>query len=121
MAEAIGAGFGRLQGQVAVVTGVARGIGRASALALAQEGAAVAGIDITARVSDTLDFEPARPEELAETGRLVEATGARWLGLKADQRQIDEIRAAAEAVEQEWGGLDIVFANAGIPGVQAAA
>jgi NAD(P)-dependent dehydrogenase (short-subunit alcohol dehydrogenase family) len=114
MAQATGDGFGRLQGQVAVVTGAARGIGRASALALAHEGAAVAGIDIAARVSEILDFAPADPEELAETGRLVEAAGSAWLGLEADQRQIDQIRTAAGAVEREWGGVDIVFANAGI-------
>jgi NAD(P)-dependent dehydrogenase (short-subunit alcohol dehydrogenase family) len=114
MAQATGDGFGRLQGQVAVVTGAARGIGRASALALAREGAAVAGIDIAARVSEILDFAPADPEELAETGRLVEAAGSAWLGLEADQRRIDQIRAAAGAVEREWGGVDIVFANAGI-------
>lgn len=97
-----------------MVTGAARGIGRAAALALARSGADIAGIDICARVSDILDFDPATPEDLAETGRLVRAAGARWLDHVADQRRIDEVRAAAERIETEWGGVDIVFANAGI-------
>ena len=46
-----------LAGRVAVVTGAARGIGRAAAVALSSAGADVAGIDIAARVSPILDFE----------------------------------------------------------------
>lgn len=103
-----------LSGRVAVVTGAARGIGRAASIALSQAGADVAGIDIAARVSPILDFEPATVEDLAETGRLVETTGGRWMQHVADQRKIDQIRAAAEQIEREWGGVDVVFANAGI-------
>jgi NAD(P)-dependent dehydrogenase (short-subunit alcohol dehydrogenase family) len=40
--------------------------------------------------------------------------GGRWVQHFADQRRIDELRAAAQAVTQEWGGVDVVFANAGI-------
>lgn len=103
-----------LDGRVAVVTGAARGIGRASAVALAAAGADVAGIDIAAEVSPILDFAPATPADLEETGRLVAAQGRRWLGLTADQRDIGAVRNAAAAIERERGGVDIVFANAGI-------
>jgi NAD(P)-dependent dehydrogenase (short-subunit alcohol dehydrogenase family) len=103
-----------LHGRVAVVTGAARGIGRAAAVALARAGADVAGIDIAAHVSPILDFEPATVEDLTHTGQLVTAAGARWMQRIADQRNIDAVRAAALAVVQEWGGVDVVFANAGI-------
>ena len=65
------AGSRRLNGKVAIVTGAARGIGRAAAVAFAREGADVMGIDVAGPVSATLEVEPATPEELAETGRLV--------------------------------------------------
>ncbi len=103
-----------LEGRVAVVTGAARGIGRAAAVALAAAGADVAGLDIAAEVSPILDFAPATPADLEETGRHVAATGRRWRALTADQRDLGALRAAAEAVEREWGGIDILFANAGI-------
>jgi NAD(P)-dependent dehydrogenase (short-subunit alcohol dehydrogenase family) len=105
---------GGLDGRIAVVTGAARGIGRAASIALAQHGADVAGIDIAAEVSPILDFAPSTDEDLAVTGREVESAGARWMALRADQRNIQELRAAAALVEREWGGVDIVFANAGI-------
>jgi NAD(P)-dependent dehydrogenase (short-subunit alcohol dehydrogenase family) len=103
-----------LSGRIAVVTGAARGIGRASAVALSRAGADVAGIDIAAPVSPILDFRPATPDELSETGRLVAAAGGRWLQHIADQRDIDQIRRAATGIVDEWGGVDVVFANAGI-------
>lgn len=103
-----------LAGRVAVVTGAARGIGRAAAVALAEAGADVAGIDVAGPVSAILDFPPATPEDLAETGRLVTGAGGRWQEHVVDQRDIGAVRSAAAAVEQAWGGVDIVFANGGI-------
>jgi NAD(P)-dependent dehydrogenase (short-subunit alcohol dehydrogenase family) len=103
-----------LTGRIAVVTGAARGIGRAASVALSRAGADVAGIDIAARVSPILDFEPATVEDLTHTGELVTAAGGRWTQHIADQRNIDEVRAAADAVVRVWGGVDVVFANAGI-------
>lgn len=103
-----------LFGRVAVVTGAARGIGRAAAVALAEAGAEVAGLDVAGPVSPILDFPPATPEDLAETGRRVTAAGVRWSAHVADQRDIGAVRAAAAAVERDHGGVDVLFANAGI-------
>lgn len=103
-----------LAGRVAVVTGAARGIGRAAAVALAAAGADVAGVDVAGPVSPILDFPPATADDLAETGRLVAAAGVRWSAHVADQRDIAAVRAVAEAVRRDHGGLDVLFANAGI-------
>jgi len=103
-----------LRGKVAVVTGAARGIGRATAIALAQEGANIVGIDISAPVDMRSGVQAASPDELKETGQLVQAAGGRWLGIKLDQRNLPALRAAAVEAEREFGGIDILFANAGI-------
>jgi NAD(P)-dependent dehydrogenase (short-subunit alcohol dehydrogenase family) len=103
-----------LAGRVAVVTGAARGIGRAAAVALAEAGADVAGIDVAGPVSPILDYVPATPADLEETGRLVRGHGVRWTAHTADQRDIAALRRAAAAIEEELGGIDVLFANAGI-------
>jgi NAD(P)-dependent dehydrogenase (short-subunit alcohol dehydrogenase family) len=111
---AAGSGRGRLRGKAAIVTGAARGIGRASAIAFAREGADVMGIDIAGPVSPTLEVVPATSDELAETGRLVETAGTRWCEARLDQRDLPALRAAAERARATFGRLDILFANAGI-------
>ena len=108
---------GRLHGKVAVVTGAARGIGRASCIAMARAGIeAVVGIDICANVSERLNLEPANDADLEETGREVVREGSRWLAIKADQRDIGALRRAADDIVATFGGLDILFANAGVQG-----
>jgi NAD(P)-dependent dehydrogenase (short-subunit alcohol dehydrogenase family) len=104
----------RLHGKVAVVTGAARGIGRAVAVAFAREGADVVGIDICAPVDARSGVEPANPADLTETGRLIEAIGRRWLSVVLDQRDGRALRASASEVQRVFGGIDILFANAGI-------
>jgi NAD(P)-dependent dehydrogenase (short-subunit alcohol dehydrogenase family) len=105
---------GCLKGKVTVVTGAARGIGRATSVAFAREGADVVGIDICAPVFPPSGVEPACKEDLEETGKQVKSAGARWLQLVVDQRNMPALRAAATRAEQEFGGIDILFANAGV-------
>jgi NAD(P)-dependent dehydrogenase (short-subunit alcohol dehydrogenase family) len=100
--------------QGTVVTGAARGIGRAAAVALAREGADVMGLDICAPVDPRSGVEASTPEDLEETRRLVRAAARRWLGIKLDRRDLSALRAAAIRGAQEFGGIDILFADAGI-------
>ena len=110
---------GVLNGKVAIVTGAARGIGRSSAVAMAKQGATIVGIDIAGPVSATLDVTPATSAELQETGRLVEAAGAKWQAETLDQRDLGALRAAAQRAVETFGGVDILFANAGIQAFKA--
>ena len=107
-------GAGPLRSKVAVVTGAARGIGRATAIAFAREGADIIGLDICAPVDPRSGVEPSTPEDLEETGQLVRGAARRWLGIKLDQRDLPALRVAAVRGGQEFGGIDILFANAGI-------
>jgi NAD(P)-dependent dehydrogenase (short-subunit alcohol dehydrogenase family) len=104
----------RLLDKVAVVTGAARGIGRAAAVAFAREGADVIGIDIVAPVDARSGVEPATPDDLKETERLVRTAGRQWLGLTLDQRDLPTLRNGARQIDRNFGKIDIVFANAGI-------
>lgn len=104
------------ENRVAVVTGAARGIGRATAVAFAKAGYRVAGADIAALASPAIDYEPASAEDLAETGRLVGEVGAEWLPVVFDQRDKEAVREGFAQVVDRFGGVDVVFANAGVQG-----
>jgi 7-alpha-hydroxysteroid dehydrogenase len=90
----------RLSGKVAVVTGAGRGIGAATALALADAGADVV---ISSRTES----------DLADVAKRIEATGRRALTVPADLSDLDAAAALAPAARDEFGRLDIVINNVG--------
>ncbi len=96
----------QLEGKVALVTGGGSGIGRASAVAMAREGAKVA---VLGRTRGQLD------EAVAE----IEGEGGAAMAVLADVSKPDEVRRAVAEVVERWGRMDVVFANAGINGVWA--
>ena len=104
----------RLKGKVAIVTGAARGIGRAIAVEFAREGADVMGIDIAGPVSSILEVKPATPEDLKLTEDLVKKSGQRFISVTADVRNPKALAAAAARALKEFGHIDIVVGNAGI-------
>jgi len=105
--------LGRLARKVAVVTGAARGIGRACALRFAEEGADVALVDV-AREIEAVGYAGASESQLDETADEVERLGRRALRIRADFRDGDEMRAAAAETVRRLGGLDVLVASAGI-------
>jgi SDR family mycofactocin-dependent oxidoreductase len=105
--------MGRMEGRVAFITGAARGQGRSHAVRLAQEGADIVGIDICANI-DVVPYDLASEDDLAETKRLVEATGRRMLTTICDVRDIAGMKAVFDAGVAEFGHIDTVIANAGI-------
>lgn len=100
--------------KVVIITGAARGIGRATAIAFAKQGATIAGIDIAGHVSDILEVTPATPEDLQETGKLVQQAGGKWKAYQADQRDGKKLAEIFTSIDKEFGKIDILFANAGI-------
>jgi NAD(P)-dependent dehydrogenase (short-subunit alcohol dehydrogenase family) len=103
-----------LKGKSAVVTGAARGIGRAIAIALAQAGADVMGIDMAAQVSPEVIYKSASMDDLHETGSMVKKYKRRYVALQADTRDMAAMRAAADQAVREFGKVDILVGDAGI-------
>jgi SDR family mycofactocin-dependent oxidoreductase len=106
-------GPGPLQGKVALITGAARGQGRAHAVRLGSEGADIIAVDLCEQIA-SVPYPLATPEDLAATVKLVEDTGARIVAKQADVRDRESLSAAVRAGIDEFGRLDIVVANAGI-------
>lgn len=105
--------MGRFEGKVAFVTGGARGQGRSHAVRLATEGADVAVVDVC-RQFDSVQYAMATPEDLAQTEKLVRDQGREFLGIQADVRDEEQVAAAVARVEERFGHIDLVCANAGI-------
>jgi len=91
-----------LAGKNAFVTGGSRGIGRAICQRLARAGCQVAFCWRADR------------EAAAETQGLIEAQGVGCLSIKADVRERDQVRAALDEIQTQWGALDALVSNAGV-------
>lgn len=105
-----------LAGRVALVTGAARGQGRSHCLRLAEDGADIVAFDLCAGLPGR-EFVPATTEaDLAETARLVRATGRRAIAVRGDVRRSADLHDAVARAVTELGGLHVVVANAGVLG-----
>ncbi|MDT5140377.1 MAG: hypothetical protein QOD58_4639 [Mycobacterium sp.] len=104
---------GRLNRIVALITGAARGIGRAQAVRFGQEGADIVALDICGPV-DTVVIPHSTPEDLDETARQVTAAGGRIHTEIVDVRDLAAVQAATDRGVDRFGGLDVVCATAGI-------
>jgi NAD(P)-dependent dehydrogenase (short-subunit alcohol dehydrogenase family) len=109
---------GRLTGRVAFITGAARGQGRAHAVRMATEGADIIAVDVAGKLPSCVPYEPATPEDLAETVRLVEGTGRRILASVVDTRDFEGLCTAVEEAVTALGRLDVIVANAGVSAPQ---
>jgi SDR family mycofactocin-dependent oxidoreductase len=105
--------MGLLEGKVALITGGARGQGRAHALAYAREGAEVVVADIADQVG-TVPYPMGTQDDLDETVRQVEQLDRRAVAVQADVRSQEQLDAAVQRTLSEFGRLDLVAANAGI-------
>lgn len=103
----------RLEGKVALITGAARGQGRAHAVRLAAEGADVIALDNCAG-AETTSYPGPTEADLAETAALVEKEGRRIVARRADIRDLDQVTAVVTEGVAQLGRLDVVVANAGI-------
>src|ERR1700729_1331452 len=102
-----------LDGQVAVITGGARGQGRADAVALAQLGARIVLCDVPAPMS-SVRYELGSAEDLALTVSLVREAGSSAIALPADVRDPAAVSSVTGAAIAAFGQIDILVANAGI-------
>ncbi len=95
--------MGQLDGKVALITGAGSGIGRASALAFAREGAKVAVADIVVEGGE-------------ETVRMVKEAGGEAFFIKVDVSNAADVEAMVNAVVDTYGRIDCAYNNAGIEG-----
>jgi NAD(P)-dependent dehydrogenase (short-subunit alcohol dehydrogenase family) len=106
--------MGELDGKTALITGAARGFGRAVALLLAREGADIAIADIAGELSSERVTGMATTDDLERTRREIEALGRRAVAIRADVTSaVDCERMTAEALDG-LGRIDILHANAGV-------
>lgn len=94
--------MGRIEGKVAIITGAGSGIGRATAVLFAAEGAKVIVADVTGAEDETAN-----------------AIGAEAVAVHADVSISSDVRSMVEVARSRFGRLDVIFNNAGIEGAQA--
>lgn len=105
--------MGRFEGKVAVVSGAARGQGRAHAVALAREGADIVAFDICEPLMYP-DHPGASWDDLEESQKLIEAEGVRCIAAKTDARDLAGLRGLAARAVAELGRVDVLVVNHGI-------
>lgn len=103
----------RVAGKVALITGAARGQGRAHAVRLAAEGADVILVDVCAPLP-SVRYDSASPSDLSETVSQVEKLDRRAVSGIADIRDLAALKAIVDSAVAELGRLDVIVANAGI-------
>jgi 3-oxoacyl-[acyl-carrier protein] reductase len=104
--------MGTLDGKVAIVTGAARGLGRAYAKRFAGLGAKVAVADLNLHSYEEFEAE-ARDMTGDSTVAEIESSGGTALGVGVDVRDHEAVEGTVARVVQEWGRIDVLVANAG--------
>ncbi|MFL5592185.1 MAG: mycofactocin-coupled SDR family oxidoreductase [Ktedonobacteraceae bacterium] len=103
----------RYRERVVFITGAARGMGRAHALAFAGEGASLVLCD-TCRQYSTVPYPLAQPEELTALVTELEQMGCRVIAAQVDVTHLRAMQELVERAQRELGPIDIVVANAGL-------
>lgn len=103
----------RFRNRVVLITGAARGMGKAHALAFAREGARLVLCDACRQFS-TVPYPLAQPEELTALVREIEHMGLPVIAAQTDVTHLSEMQALAELAQQTFGSIDVVVANAGL-------
>jgi NAD(P)-dependent dehydrogenase (short-subunit alcohol dehydrogenase family) len=117
LAKDKGQAKGQMSGKVALVTGGARGIGRAVAMQLAASGTSVVICDIASQI-DSVKYPLATTEELNRTAEEITSSGGRCIAVQADVRDREAMGLLAERIKSEFGKLDTLVVNAGIASME---
>src|SRR5207253_9451826 len=104
--------MGKLDGKVAIVTGAARGLGRAYARRLASLGAKIAVADLNLRSYQEFEAE-AKDMTADSTVAEIEAAGGEAIGIELDVTDRETVEAMVAQVVARWGRVDVLVANAG--------
>ena len=110
---------GEFAGKAVFITGGARGLGLATAMAFAKAGANIALFDVATPNLPNVQYPLATEQDLAEAKTQIEALGVRCLTFKGDVRSYSAQRNAMQRVVETFGSLDVVVVNAGISQVGA--
>ena len=105
--------MGKLDGRVAVITGAARGQGRAHALALSAEGASIIACDIADQI-DGVPYAMASKDDLEQTVAMVSDAGGTCVGERVDVRSRDDLDDVVDRTLERFGKIDILVNAAGI-------
>ncbi len=105
--------MGRLDNKVALITGGARGQGRAMALKFASEGAEIVICDACSAM-DTVPYELSSEDDLRATAARVESLDRRCIAERADVRSLDDMQRVVGLAVETFGRVDVVCASAGV-------